>query len=244
MKKLLNPVNQSRASVPDIGTASPMVGPDGDVYFGVLTSDSDFRGFMLHFSGDLSKTKTPGSFGWDDTASVVPASMVSSYHGTSKYLIMTKYNNYADGGGDGVNKLAILDPNATQTDPLNKIPVMKEVSPRRSHPRSEFPYTPVCGENGASTPPVKLIRPPISDPGQQRRRHAVSLGFSDQHLHPENRAGWRLSRFIPILTARMERSIPSINRRCLRRGHRKLSFVDPHLLNCCQTMPSNARQMF
>jgi hypothetical protein len=104
-----------------------MVGPDGDVYFGVLTADSDFRGFMLHFSGDLSKTKTPGSFGWDDTASVVPTSMVPSYHGTSKYLIMTKYNNYADGGGSGINKLAVLDPNATQSDPLNKIAVMKEV---------------------------------------------------------------------------------------------------------------------
>jgi len=75
----------------------------------------------------LSQSKTPGSFGWDDTASVVAASLVPSYHGTSSYLIMTKYNNYAGIGGDGINKLAILDPNATQTDPKTGVTVMKEV---------------------------------------------------------------------------------------------------------------------
>ncbi len=75
---------------------------------------------MEHYSADLTMTKTPGGFGWDDTASIVPASMIPSYHGHSTYLIMTKYNNYADGfsGGDGKNMIAILDPdpNATETD--------------------------------------------------------------------------------------------------------------------------------
>src|SRR5262249_38750834 len=38
--------------------------------------------------------------------------------GTSSYLIFTKYNNYAGfDGGDGVNRIAILDPNATMVDP-------------------------------------------------------------------------------------------------------------------------------
>ena len=37
--------------------------------------------------------------------------MVPSYPGTSRYLLMTKYNNYAGVGGDGVNKIAVLDPN-------------------------------------------------------------------------------------------------------------------------------------
>ena len=87
------------------------------------------RGWLLHFNSDLSQTKIPGSFGWDDTASVVPASLVSSYHGSSSYLLMTKYNNYAGvGTGDGHNRIAILDPNATENDPI--IPstqVMKEV---------------------------------------------------------------------------------------------------------------------
>jgi hypothetical protein len=44
--------------------------------------------------------------------------MVPSYSGTSSYLIFTKYNNYAGfDGGDGVNRIAILDPNATMVDP-------------------------------------------------------------------------------------------------------------------------------
>jgi uncharacterized repeat protein (TIGR01451 family) len=129
---LKDPSSGQNALLPDDGTASPMVGPDGDVYFGVLENPfpaNHDRGWMLHFSGDLSQVKTPGAFGWDDTASVVPASMVPSYHGTSSYLIMTKYNNYADPGlgGDGVNKIAILDPNATETDPITGATVMNEV---------------------------------------------------------------------------------------------------------------------
>ena len=40
---------------------------------------------------------------------------------------MTKYNNYAGLGGDGVNKLAILDPNAHPVDPPTGATVMKEV---------------------------------------------------------------------------------------------------------------------
>jgi len=126
---LMDPLANARAGLSDNGTASPMIGPDGDVYFGVLDvgGANHGRGFMLHYSSDLSVTKTPGAFGWDDTASVVPASMVPSYHGGSAYLLMTKYNNYAGNGGDGVNKIAIVDPNATQTDPIAGITTMKEV---------------------------------------------------------------------------------------------------------------------
>jgi hypothetical protein len=125
---LKDPRNGAGAFLSDDGTASPMVGPDGRVYFGVLENPfQSSRGFMLSFSSDLSQTKTPGAFGWDDTASVVAASMVPSYHGTSSYLLMTKYNNYASLGGDGVNKLAILDPNDTQTDARTGATVMKEI---------------------------------------------------------------------------------------------------------------------
>jgi hypothetical protein len=45
--------------------------------------------------------------------------MVPGYAGTSTYLLMTKYNNYAGiNSGNGQNKIAILDPNATMTDPV------------------------------------------------------------------------------------------------------------------------------
>ncbi len=98
---------------------------------------------MLHFSGDLTRTKTPGLFGWDDTASIVPASMVPSYHGSSKYLIMTKYNDYAGSGGSGVNKIAILDPNATQKDAASGVTVMKEVLTIAGvTPDKDFPNVP------------------------------------------------------------------------------------------------------
>jgi hypothetical protein len=42
---------------------------------------------------------------------------------------MSKYNNYIDiGSGDGRNKVAILDPNATEADPIiPSVTVMKEV---------------------------------------------------------------------------------------------------------------------
>jgi hypothetical protein len=104
-------------------SAAPMVGPDGDVYFGVLEgqfpSHND-RGWLLHFNSTLTQTKTPGSFGWDSTPSVVPASAVPSYTGTSSYLILTKYNNYADFNiGNGINQVAVLDPFATMPDEYN-----------------------------------------------------------------------------------------------------------------------------
>jgi len=122
------------ATVSTDSSASPMVGPDGDVYFGVLEespccSSHNDRGWLQHFNSTLTQTKTPGSFGWDDTASVVPASVVPSYTGSSSYLVLTKYNNYAGTGtGDGRNKVAILDPNGAQTDEYGTtVQVMKEV---------------------------------------------------------------------------------------------------------------------
>jgi hypothetical protein len=128
LKDVKNPVND--ANVDGDSTASPTVGPDGDVYYGVLenpfASNHD-RGWLLHFDSTLAHAKTPGAFGWDDTASIVPASMVPSYRGSSPYLLMTKYNNYAGVGGDGVNKIAVLDPQKSETDPISGATVMNEI---------------------------------------------------------------------------------------------------------------------
>jgi hypothetical protein len=129
---LVDPQTGLPATVSDDGTASPTVGPDGDVFFGVLETtyaQHNARGWLLHFDATLAQRKAPGSFGWDDTASIVPALMVPGYTGTSKYLITTKYNNYGRAGsGDSRNKIAVLDPNATQADPIaNSVTVMKEV---------------------------------------------------------------------------------------------------------------------
>lgn len=128
----MDPSSGLDATITDESSATPTVGPDGDVYFGVLENpfpSHNDRGWLLHFNRTLSQQKIPGSFGWDDTASIVNAALVLSYHGTSKYLLMTKYNNYAGiGSGDGINKVAILDPNATEPDPvLPSTNVMNEV---------------------------------------------------------------------------------------------------------------------
>jgi hypothetical protein len=129
--RLRDPVSGNDAIVHDDGTASPTVGPDGDVYFGVLENpfpSNNDRGWLLHFDAWLNPKGPPGAFGWDDTATVVPAAMVPSYAGASTYLLMTKYNNYAGiGSGDGVNRLAILDPNDQMTDPISGATVMREV---------------------------------------------------------------------------------------------------------------------
>src|SRR6202790_5683430 len=116
--------------ITDDGSGTPTVGPDGDVYFGVLEANlgsNHLRGWLLHYSGDLATTKLPNAFGWDDTASVVPASSVPSYTGSSTYLLLTKYNNYVAAGGDGVNKLAVVDPENSMIDPVTGATVMNTV---------------------------------------------------------------------------------------------------------------------
>jgi hypothetical protein len=135
---LFDPRNGGTNPARIIGESSSLlVGPDGDVFYGEFGNPfNGSRGLLLHFSGDLSQEFAPGAFGFDETPSIVPASMVPSYHGTSSYLLMTKYNNYVSvevgpSGGDGVNEIAILDPKATQLDTRNdgdpNLQVMREV---------------------------------------------------------------------------------------------------------------------
>ena len=129
--RLKDPKSGADASLSFGSSATPTVGPDGDVYFGVLENpccgENHDRGWLLHFDSGLTLPKIPGAFGWDSTASIVPSSMIPSYSGPSDYLLMTKYNNYANVGGDGQNKLAVLDPNVSETDPITGVTVMNEV---------------------------------------------------------------------------------------------------------------------
>lgn len=130
--RLIDPSSGLDAIITDDSSAAPTVGPDGDVYYGVLENpfpDHNDRGWLLHFDSTLTQLKIPGSFGWDDTPSIVASNLVASYKGASTYLVMTKYNNYAGvGTGNGVNKVAVLDPNVTEHDPvISSTLVMKEV---------------------------------------------------------------------------------------------------------------------
>lgn len=107
------PGSSSNDLINTYGTSSPMVAPDGTVFFGCWNTNH-YRGFMHHMPADLTAEYLASPFGWDDTPSVVPASAVPSYHGNSSYLILSKYNNYAP-YGDGQNKVAIMDPDPNAT---------------------------------------------------------------------------------------------------------------------------------
>jgi hypothetical protein len=161
--KLMDPsIPGAEALLISESSASPMIGLDGHVFMGVFGNQwRESHGWMLQFDADLSQTSFTGqrypvgAFGWDDTPSVVPASIVPSYRGSSTYLILTKYNNYDDNGGDpgadGSNKVAVIDPssNSITTDRQSGIPVMNEVltvlSPQLtnddpSHPNARFEW--------------------------------------------------------------------------------------------------------
>jgi hypothetical protein len=129
-RSLVDPFMGTAADVNDLSTSSPMIGPDGSVFYGVIENPwgwNRLRGWMMRFSASLAPLGAPGAFGWDNTPSVVPRSAVPSYKGSAPYLLFTKYNHYAQTGGDGMNKLAVLDPFATQVDPVTQRNVMKEV---------------------------------------------------------------------------------------------------------------------
>jgi len=128
--RLTDPNTHQNATIPDDGSAAPTVGPDGDVYYGVFETaccSNHDRGWLLHFNSTLTTNKIPGAFGWDTTASVVAKAIVPSYQGASSYLLLTKYNNYASTGGNGLNYVAITDPNTAMIDPITGVSVMNVV---------------------------------------------------------------------------------------------------------------------
>jgi hypothetical protein len=174
--QLKDPRNGNFASVLDNATSSPMVAPDGDVFFGIFANPNNgSRGFLLHFNADLSIEKPPSGFGWDYTPAIVPSSMVPSYTGTSSYLLFSKYNNYAgNADGDGINRIALLDPNATQIDPhptASGLVAMREVmtvigcTPDSQHQNETYPYAvrEWCINTAAVNPPTRSVFVPCED---------------------------------------------------------------------------------
>jgi hypothetical protein len=123
-------MNCAPALSPDLATLYIAVNTPrvtGVVQTGYLVA-LDAANLSVRIRTPLFDPGVAGGFGWDDTASVVPASMVPSYIGPSGYLLMVKYNNYRGAGyGDGANRLAIIDPNVFQADAVSGLPVMREV---------------------------------------------------------------------------------------------------------------------
>ena len=173
------------ARISDIATSSPLVGPDGDVYYGVIEAlGANFsRGWLLHFDRTLSETKVPGGFGWDVTPSVVPSSMVPWYHGASPYLLLCKYNNYAGFGGGGDNKMALLDPNDSTTNSISGARVMKEIlTILGPTPDEQFPFPGAVKEwciNAAAVDPFTKCAIVHSEDGKVYRWDLVSQSLSE-----------------------------------------------------------------
>ena len=164
----------------DAATSSPTVGPDGHVYFGILPG-YHFRGTLQHYSADLSQAFTPASFGWDETVSIVPAELVPAYTGSSDYLLFSKYNDYKQAGGTGVNKLAILDPNATQVDPVTGELVMKEILTIAGvTPDPTFPFVREWCINTAAVDPFTRSVLVNSEDGNLYRWDLTTNTFSEE----------------------------------------------------------------
>jgi hypothetical protein len=184
--RLLDPSTGTPARITGDATSSPTIGPDGDVYFGVLEAvrgAHNGRGWLLHFNAALDQVKTPGGFGWDNTASIVPAAAVPTYTGTSTYLLALKYNNYAGAGtGDGQNRMAIIDPSRQQNDSISGLPIMAEVltilspTPDPDHPGGVKEW---CVNTAAVDPLTRSILVNNED-GQIYRWDLVANRLSEQ----------------------------------------------------------------
>ena len=201
-----DPATGQPAWISDNGSASPAVGPDGDVYYGVLESNvpaHNFRGWLLHYDATLRTTKLPGSFGWDQTVSFAPVAMVPQYTGASPYLIVSKYNNYAGvGSGNGRNQMAILDPVQSQVDTISPVGRhARGADDRRTYAASRLPGRRArmvrqhdrgrsCDELGAR---------------QQRGRPAVSLAPAVQPADAERPLQQRLRGVVHAHRARAGR---------------------------------------
>ena len=81
------------ARVLDDSSSTPVVAPDGSIFYGAYTSYNCAQGHMLHFSanGDFLNSF---NFGWDNTPAIYP-------HGGT-YSVVFKNNHY---GGPGFGDL-------------------------------------------------------------------------------------------------------------------------------------------
>jgi hypothetical protein len=201
---LRDPRNGNFAGVPDNGTASPMVAPDGDVYFGVFANPNNgSRGFLLHFNADLSITKTPGAFGWDYTAGIVPAGMVPSYTGASSYLLFCKYNDYAFGDGTGVNRVALLDPTETQLDPHATAPGLVEM-------REVLTVIGPTPDAGLPAFPNAVKEWCINAPAVNPATNAVLFDNEDGHMYHWNLATNSLDQAVALTAGLGQPYVPTV----------------------------------
>lgn len=116
-QELIDPLNKTKRIQLTPGIVSvPVVAPDGDVYLAtpakaqVVTADGN--GWLMRFSGDLKTVKATNAQVMEDaTPSIVPASMVPSYHGKSSYLVVAV--RFTPQDASGYQRLSLFDPAAS-----------------------------------------------------------------------------------------------------------------------------------
>src|SRR5438128_12663262 len=118
--------------------------------------------------------------------------MVPSYNGPSSFLLFSKYNNYANAGndsGDGVNRVALLDPNSTQVDAhasSNGMLIMREVltvigpTPDPENRSASLPYAvrEWCINTAAVNPATNSVFVPSED-GHIYRWNLATNSFAE-----------------------------------------------------------------
>jgi hypothetical protein len=180
--RLLTSPSESAGPI-DSATASPSVGPDGDVYLGVA-GDGYLYQVTLHFSADLATRKLPSAFGWDYTPAFVPTNMVKDYRGPSSYLLFSKYNDYSSHD----YRIALLDPNASESG--YKTSAMREVRVMRG---------PTTGKEWClNTPAVNIPNASVFAPSE------------DGHLYCWNLLSNSLSESISLTLGYGEPYVPTV----------------------------------
>jgi len=91
----------------DDSTSSPVVAPDGSIFYGTLTFYNYAQGHMLHFDPN-GNFLNAFEFGWD----ITPA--IFSHGGT--YSVIQKNNHYGGGSYCGVDQFCPPDRNAQNSD--------------------------------------------------------------------------------------------------------------------------------
>ncbi len=188
----LDPKSGQPLQISNNSTSTPLVAPDGRVFYGFLEApfgSNASRGWLMPFDSVLVSAGVPGAFGWDNTPSIVPPSAVPGYSGTSPYLLMCKYNFYAaPGGGDGVNKIAIVDPDQSQIDAYSGATVMKEIR-TIACPTPDMNYRPTYPNavkewciNTAVVDPFKFSVLAGAEDGKLYRWHLGSNTFTETRV--------------------------------------------------------------
>ncbi|MFL6213887.1 MAG: hypothetical protein ACJ74J_08320 [Blastocatellia bacterium] len=104
----------------DDSTSSPVVAPDGSVFYGAYTLYNYAQGHMIHFDA-AGNFLNAFRFGWDITPAI--------YAHSGTYSVITKDNHYGGGSYCGVDQFCPPDRNAQNSDGYPEAYFVSSLSP-------------------------------------------------------------------------------------------------------------------